>query len=228
MTRVAVFDLDGTLADTAADLLAAANGALAEAGFGAPLRLAEHRAAAFAGGRAMLRAGLAGQGIADPEAEVTRAYPRLLELYAEGIDRDTRLYPGVEAALDRLAAEGWRLAVCTNKPVALAETLLARLGLRPRLAAVLGADSLGVRKPDPLHLLETIARAGGAPARAVLVGDTVTDREAARAAGVPCVLVTFGPEGAEVARLAPAALLDAYDELPGLLERLVPARPIPA
>ncbi|WP_299134317.1 HAD-IA family hydrolase [uncultured Amaricoccus sp.] len=225
--RVAVFDLDGTLADTAADLIAAANGALAEAGYGSPLDRLAHRAEAFAGGRAMLRAGLAAHALADAEAEVTRAYPRLLELYRDGIDRETRLYPGVEAAFDRLQAADWRLAVCTNKPLALAETLLARLGVRGRFEAVLGADSLSVRKPDPLHLLETIARSGGAPERAVLVGDTVTDREAARAAGVPCVLVTFGPEGAAVARMAPAALLDAYPDLPAMLERLVPARPIP-
>ncbi len=223
--RVAVFDLDGTLADTAADLIAAANGALAEAGFGAPLDLAAHRAAAFAGGRPMLRAGLATQVAVDIEAEVTRAYPRLLEFYRQGIDRETRLYPGVEDAFDRMEAAGWRLAVCTNKPVALAEILLERLGLRRRLAAVLGADSLPVRKPDPRHLIETIARAGGARDRAVLVGDTTTDREAARAAGVPCVLVTFGPEGAEVARMEPAALLDAYADLPDLVERLVPALP---
>ncbi len=87
---------------------------------------------------------------------------------------------------------------------------------------MLGADSLAVRKPDPRHLLETIARAGGVRARAVLVGDTVTDRDAARAAGVPCVLVSFGPEGPGIAALAPEALLDHYDALPALLERLVP------
>lgn len=216
--RAAIFDLDGTLADSAADLIAAANAALNEAGHGAPLDPERHRAEAFAGGRAMLRVGLGAQ-----EEEVARLYPRLLDFYREGILRETRLYPGVELALDALATSGWSLAVCTNKPVALAELLLAGLGVRPRFAAVLGADSLAVRKPDPRHLHETILRAGGTAARAVLVGDTVTDRDAARAAGVPCVLVTFGPDGPAVARLDPEALLEHYDDLPALLEQLVPA-----
>jgi phosphoglycolate phosphatase len=105
----------------------------------------------------------------------------------------------------------------------LAETLVRRLGLRERFVVLYGADSLAWRKPDPRHLLDTINDAGGSPERAVLVGDTVTDREAARAAGVPCVLVGFGPEGADVARLEPEAVLDHYDGLPELLERMVPA-----
>lgn len=221
--RTAVFDLDGTLADTASDLIAAANATLAEAGHGHPLDPALHRAEAFAGGRAMLRAGLALRGVADPEPQTTRFYPRLLDLYAANIARETRLYPGVEPALDRLHAAGWRLAICTNKPVALAERLVAELGVRDRFAALLGADSLAVRKPDPIHLNETIRLAGGSPARAVLIGDTMTDRATARAAGVPCVLVTFGPEGPGIAWMEPEALLDAYSDLPALLDLLVPA-----
>jgi phosphoglycolate phosphatase len=220
--RVAVFDLDGTLADTAADLIAAANSALGELGHGAPLDAAAHRATAFAGGRAMLRAGLAARGVAQAEALVEQGFPRLLVHYEAGIAEETRLYPGVAAALDALDARGWRLAICTNKPVALADLLLVKLGVRDRFAAVLGADSLSVRKPDPLHLTETILRAGGTPGRAVLIGDTVTDREAARAAHVPCVLVAFGPEGPGIARLGPAAMIGDYSELPDLLDRLVP------
>lgn len=219
--RVAVFDLDGTLADTAADLIAAANRALAEAGHGAPLDLDRDRAAAFAGGRAMLRAGMTrGRGV--DEAEVDRLYPRLLEHYAAALAVDTRLYDGAEAALERLAAAGWTLGICTNKPERLASLLVEALGLAPRFAVLLGADTLPVRKPDPRHLLETIARAGGSPDRAVLIGDTVTDRAAARAAGVPCVLVGFGPEGGGVAALDPEAVVTHFDELPPLLERLVP------
>jgi phosphoglycolate phosphatase len=225
--RLAVFDLDGTLADTAADLIAAANGALTEAGVGGPLDPVGDRAVAFAGGRAMLRAGL-GRGRAPwQEADVDRLYGRLLDLYRDGIDGETRLYDGAEAALAALTDAGWGLAVCTNKPEALARLLLERLGVAGRFAALLGADTIDVRKPDPRHLLETIARAGGDPARSVLVGDTENDHAAARAAGVPSVLVGFGPEGDGVARLGPDALLAHFDDLPELLERLVPASAIP-
>lgn len=222
MTRVAVFDLDGTLADTAADLIAAANAALADLGFAGCLDASSDRATAFAGGRAMLRAGLAAQGVAEPGNLIESGFPKLLSHYEAGIAERTRLYPGVEPALDRLTARGWALAICTNKPVVLADLLLIRLGIRERFAAVLGADSLAVRKPDPLHLTETVLRAGGTPGRAVLVGDTTTDREAARAADIPCVLVGFGPEGRGISRLDPAGLIDDYAELPPLLERLVP------
>lgn len=220
--RIAVFDLDGTLADTSADLIAAANGALAEAGVLGRLDPLRDRAIAFAGGRAMLRAGLGQAGVVD-EAEVDRLYPRLLDLYALGLAVHTRLFDGAETALDRLVAQGWRLAVCTNKPERLAALLLDALGVAGRFPTLLGADTLAWRKPDPRHVLETIARAGGRRERAVLVGDTVTDRVAARAAGVPCVLVGFGPEAAELHALAPEALIAHFDELPDLLERLVPA-----
>ena len=221
--RVAIFDLDGTLADTSADLIAAANGALAAAGLGTPLDPARDKSLAFAGGRAMLREGLARLEAQD-EAEVDRLYPRLLEIYAGKLAVHTRTYEGAEAALERLAADGWRLGICTNKPERLALLLIDELGLGRHFAALLGADSLPVRKPDPRHLLETIARAGGVPERAVLIGDTASDREAARAAGVPCVLVGFGPDGAAVAALEPEALLAHYDDLPDVLDRLVPRR----
>ncbi len=221
--RVAVFDLDGTLADTSADLIAAANAAMAEAGIPAPLDPRHDRATAFAGGRAMLRAGLARRGGTPDEAEIDRLYPRLLELYRRDLAVHTRLYDGAETALDRLAAAGWRLGVCTNKPEGLAALLLKALGIDGHFAAMLGADSLPFRKPDPRHVLETIARAGGAADRAVLIGDTLTDRDAARAAGIPCVLVGFGPDPGAVAALAPDAIVAHFDELPALLERLVPA-----
>jgi phosphoglycolate phosphatase len=220
--RVAVFDLDGTLADTAADLIAAANSALATEGLGAPLSLATDRAAAFAGGRAMLRLGFERIGRVPGDADVDRLYPRLLDHYGAAIAVHSMLYDGVEAALDRLAQAEWRLAICTNKPAGLAARLVTELGIAPRFAAMLGADSLAFRKPDPRHLTEAVVREGGVPGRAVLVGDTVNDREAARAAGVPCVLVGFGPHGAAVAQMAPDAILAHYDDLPDLLERLVP------
>jgi len=217
LMRCVIFDLDGTLADTSRDLISAANACLE----GAALDPVADAATAFRGGRAMLRLGFERAGRDWTEAEVDAAYPRLLAHYAEHIDRHTVLYPGVGAALARLEAAGWALGVCTNKPAHLAQELLERLGIRAAFRAMLGADSLPVRKPDPRHLLETITRAGGNPARSVLVGDTVTDRKAAENAGVPCILVTFGPDGEAVRNLQPEALLEHYDALPALLDRLV-------
>ena len=160
----------------------------------------------------------------------TRLYPRLLELYARGARRCT---PGSTTGRRRRST-GWRPTAggsrsAPTSPSGWRALLLEALGLGGRFAALLGADSLPWRKPDPRHLLETIARAGGVPERAVLVGDTVTDRDAARAAGVPCVLVGFGPEGGAVAALAPEALLARIStSCRRLLGRLVPARAIPA
>ncbi len=220
--RAAIFDLDGTLADTSQDLIAAANAALLEAGRPGRLVTPGDADAAFAGGRAMLRVGLARSESGWDEADVDRLYPRLLEHYAAAIDTHTRLYDGAERALTRLAARGWGLAVCTNKPEALAETLLRRLGVRDRFGAMLGADSRPFRKPDPRHVIETVALLGGAPARSVLIGDTITDRRAAAAAGVACVLVGFGPGGAAVADLAPEAVLAHFDEIDAVLDALIP------
>ncbi|MEO1000481.1 MAG: HAD family hydrolase, partial [Pseudomonadota bacterium] len=128
--RAAIFDLDGTLADTSGDLIGAANACFVARGHGQPLDPGRDAATAFRGGRAMLSLGVTRVG-GDPDW-VEEDFGPFLEIYADRIDRETRIYPGVEAALDRLVAEGWALGVCTNKPEGLAETLLARLGLRPR------------------------------------------------------------------------------------------------
>ncbi|MBK5928962.1 hypothetical protein CCR87_16750 [Rhodobaculum claviforme] len=123
-----------------------------------------------------------------------------------------------------MARAGWRVGICTNKPTHLAELLLVRLGMRDLFAALVGQGCLPVRKPDPAPYLETVHRLGGQTARSFLLGDTVTDRDTARAAGVPVALVTFGPEGGDVARLDPDALLDTYGALGPLADRLVPHR----
>jgi phosphoglycolate phosphatase len=217
--RTVVFDLDGTLADTSADLIAAANACFRDLGHGDMLD-ASDALVAFHGGRAMLRLGFARLGEMS-EAVVAAQYPRLLATYAEGIDRHTRMYPGAVEAVEALLGAGYATAVCTNKSEGLAETLLQRLGVRGLFGALVGADTLAVRKPHPAPLLEAIGRVGGQPARALLVGDTETDRETGRAAGVPVALVTFGPEGAGVARLEPEALLDGYGELAAVVQRLV-------
>lgn len=219
--RTVVFDLDGTLADTAEDLLAAANACFVGLGHGALLGSAD-ALTAFHGGRAMLRLGFSRLDGGWSEADVSREYPRLLAAYAEGIDRHTRLYPGAVAAVEALRRQGFRTSICTNKPEALAETLLTRLGVRHLFAALVGADTLPVRKPDPAPYRLAVERAGGIVARSILIGDTETDRSTGRAVGVPVALVTFGPEGRAVARLEPEALLDHFDELPALAERLLP------
>lgn len=218
--RTVVFDLDGTLADTSRDLIAAANACFQGLGQG-DLLDANDALTAFQGGRAMLRLGFGRLGKVDA-AEVDRLYPVLLAAYGDAIDTHTRLYPGVVTALEALRRDGIALAICTNKPEGLAETLVQRLGIRPMFGALVGADTLPVRKPDPAPLIEALARVGGSPDRALLVGDTKTDRQTGRAAGVPVVLVTFGPEGRDVARLSPEALLDHFDALPGLAAQMLP------
>ena len=112
-------------------------------------------------------------------------------------------------------------AVCTNKPEGLARELLTRLEVLDVFGAMLGADSLPVRKPDPEHLFETVRRAGGDPAQCVLIGDSDTDRNTSRNAGVPSVLVTFGPAGDDMAALEPEALLDNYADLPAIVMNLL-------
>lgn len=219
--RTVVFDLDGTLADTSGDLLASANACFRDLGHGDLLGPGD-ALTAFHGGRAMLRLGFSRLGAAWSEADVDAQYPRLLAAYEAEIDRYTTLYPGAVAAVEALRGAGFATAICTNKPEGLAETLTRRLGIRDLFGALIGADTLPVRKPDPAPYVAAVAGVGGQVARSFLIGDTETDRKTAAAAGVPVALVTFGPEGAGVARLAPEALLDHFDELPALAARLLP------
>jgi phosphoglycolate phosphatase len=215
--RTVIFDLDGTLVDSSADLIAAAN-----ACFDRPLLEARSDAAtAFRGGRAMLRLGLSRRGGPWTEAEVDAAYPRLLAAYEAAIDVHTRPYPGAVDAVARLRSAGVRTGICTNKPQHHSRLLLGRLGLADLFHAMVGADTLAVRKPDPAPYRLAVEQAGGRHERSLLVGDTDTDRNTARAAGVPCVLVTFGPEGRAVADLAPEALLDGYADLDAIVTRLL-------
>lgn len=214
--RCVVFDLDGTLADTSADLLAAANASLPRSVLGSQDALT-----AFHGGRAMLRLGFSRLGVEWSEDDVDKAYPVLLEAYRSGIATHTRLYPGAMAAVETLRAGGYAVSVCTNKPEGLAELLLQALGVRAAFGALVGADTFPVRKPDPIPYRAAVERAGGVVERSMLVGDTETDAKTGAAAGVPVALVTFGPEGAGVERFRPAALLDRFEDLPGLAGRLL-------
>ena len=206
-----VFDLDGTLADSSADLLAAANRC-----FDRPVLGPADALTAFQGGRAMLRVGYQRLGIA---GDIDRDYARLLAAYADGICVASMLYPGVVAAVEQVRRQGHATAICTNKPEGLAVELVRQLGITSLFDALVGADTLPVRKPDAAPYRLAVQRAGGG--RSLLVGDTDTDLQTGLAAGVPVVLVTFGPEGQCVARLHPEALLHHYQELPELVERIL-------
>lgn len=218
--RTVIFDLDGTLADTSGDLIAAANVALDALGIAERLDQRRDAATALRGGKRMLELALTRAGIGDTEL-IEQGYPVLLDAYRADIDTHTRLFPGALAAVEALGAAGYGVGICTNKPQALAELLLDRLGIRDRFASLVGADTLAVRKPDPEPLREAARRAGGHPDRCLLVGDSDTDRNTARAAGVPCVLVTFGPSGPAMPALEPEALLHRFDDLPALVAQLI-------
>ncbi|MBL4812974.1 MAG: HAD-IA family hydrolase [Rhodobacteraceae bacterium] len=221
--RCVIFDLDGTLADTSGDLIAAANSCFRAFGAGDLLDPKRDSKTAMRGARAMLRLGfsrLEGMTEAEHEAAIEAQFLPLIGYYDRAIDIHTYLYPGAMAAVEQLKADGYSVGICTNKPEALAEKLLQSLGIRGAFASLVGSDTLPVRKPDPAPLIEAARRAGGNPARMCLIGDTDTDRNTAKAAKVPSVLVTFGPAGGEMAALAPEALLDHFDQLPDVVTGL--------
>ncbi len=223
--KTVVFDLDGTLADTSGDLLAAANVCFRAMGHGDVLTVAQDAGVAVRGGRMMLTAGLKRLGDFD-EALVDKYYPMLLAAYEEAIAEHTVLYPGAMEAVRALKARGYGVGICTNKPEGLARQLLTELGVLEEFGALVGSDTLPVRKPNPEPLMETVRLLGGDPKQTLLVGDSDTDRNTSAAAGVPSVLVTFGPSGEDMAALDPEALLQDYAALPAVVEALIGA-PLP-
>lgn len=218
MTAV-IFDLDGTLADTSGDLLAAANHCFREMGHGDVLGPGDV-GVALRGGRRMLTVGLERVG-AYEEALVTQYYPVLLSAYGAAIATHTRMYDGAMDAVEALKTAGHSVGICTNKPERLARQLLTELGVIDAFGSLIGADTLPVRKPDPAPLVEAAGRLGHGPKDCLLVGDSDNDRDTARAAGVPSILVTFGPAGDDMAALSPEALLHDYADLPGLVTELI-------
>ncbi|MEJ6397911.1 HAD-IA family hydrolase [Yoonia sp. 208BN28-4] len=219
MTRTVIFDLDGTLADTSGDLLAAANACFRDLGLG-DLLDARDSGTALKGGRAMLRLGFSRVDGFD-EDNVDDQYQPLLHNYAQAIDHHTYLYEGAIDTVRALKSDGYVVGIATNKPAGLAETLMRSLGVRDDFGSLIGADTLTVRKPDPEHLFEAVRRAGGDPDRCLLVGDTATDRNTSRNAGRPSILVTFGPGDDDVRDLEPEGLIGHYDELRGEVRRLI-------
>lgn len=221
LPKIAVFDLDGTLAETAGDLIGTLNVLLGREGL-PDLPLAEAREMIGAGAKALIRRGFEAAG-RDLNPEKHEAlFSDFLEHYGAHLCERSHLYPGVVAALDRLEADGFRLAVCTNKVEAHAVDLLDRLGIGSRFAAICGRATFPYSKPDPRHITLTIARAGGDPARAVMVGDSRADIDAAKAAGIPVVAVTFGYTDTPVDRLGPDRVIAHFSDLPGAVAALVP------
>ena len=208
-----VFDLDGTLVDTAPDLVNALNFVLLREGLPAvPLQSA--RRMIGAGARKLIERGLELDGRAVALEDVTRLTNDFIDHYAAHIAEESRPFEGLEDALDHLAGRGYRLAVCTNKLEWLSRLLLDELALSARFSAICGADTFGVSKPDPAILQQTVARAGGELASTVMVGDAGTDIGVARRAGVPVIGVSFGYTEVPIADLNPDRLIGHMRELP--------------
>ncbi len=207
-----VFDLDGTLADTAPDLVATLNTLLLRENL-PQLRIEMARPFVGAGARALIERGFAAAGNPLEEARLSALLEEFLALYEAHIADETRLFPGAEKSLDRFRDAGFRLAVCTNKTERLAQLLLERLGAAERFSAICGRETFAHMKPDGRALLSTIKRAEGDPARAVMVGDSQTDVAAARNAGAPVVAVDFGYSDPPVATFQPDRLISHFDEL---------------
>ena len=207
-----VFDLDGTLADSAHDLIATLNVILAREGLPA-VSYADAINMVGSGARALLRRGFAhGQRDLD-EATTERLFADFIAYYEAHVCIETKLYPGVVAALDHLEGAGAQFAVCTNKTERLAHALLRDLGIHHRFLAVCGQDTFDVSKPNPRALTQTIAKAGGNPARAIMVGDSRTDIDTAKAAGIPVVAVDFGYTDTPVSALGPDRVISHFDAL---------------
>jgi phosphoglycolate phosphatase len=207
-----VLDLDGTLVDTAVDLVGTLNVILGSEGV-PPIRHSDAVLAIGNGARAMLERGLAARGAAVSPGRLDSLYAAFLHHYESHLADHSRPFPGAVEALDRFEAEGWRLAICTNKLERLSRRLLSELGLGHRFAVIAGQDTYGVRKPDPRHLTETIRHAGGSPERAVMVGDSTIDIETARGARVRSVAVSFGYSPVPATELGADHVIDRFDQL---------------
>ncbi len=219
-----VFDLDGTLIDTAPDLVDTLNVILARHDVPA-VAFDEARTMIGAGVKPLLQRALASKGMQPPPAEIDKLFKEYLDIYAEHIADRSRPFPGLERALDALSAKGCRLAVCTNKLEWLSVRLLEQLGLKSRFVAICGQDTFTMRKPDPDMLRLTIARAGGDTGHAVMVGDSMTDVATARAAAIPVVAVDFGYTETPPAELGADRLISHFDALPAAVLELLPGAP---
>ena len=212
MSLTVVFDLDGTLAETAPDLIDALNHVLAFDGIEA-VPVAAARSLLGAGGRALIQRGYARAGRELSPQRLDELFGTFLAFYNDHIADKSTLFPGVRDCLERCRGEGWRLAVCTNKMEYSSKLLLEKLDALDYFAFVCGQDTFGVAKPNPKPLVETVARSGGSLGRSLMIGDSVTDIHTARAAGMPVIAVDFGYTDVPVADLGPDKVISHFDEL---------------
>jgi phosphoglycolate phosphatase len=215
-----VFDLDGTLANTAPDIIGTLNMILASLGH---TPLSDDRAMPLIGegARALLVAGLAEAGVVVTPNELETLFDRFLTIYESRIADESHLYPGVSNALEQLVLSGYRLAVCTNKLEHQARALIEKLGIAQHFSAICGRNTFAFAKPDARHLTETILQSGGDPKRAIMIGDSITDIKTARNAGLPVIAVTFGYTATPVAMLNPDQIIDHYDTLSVAIDSLI-------
>jgi phosphoglycolate phosphatase len=215
-----VYDLDGTLADTAEDLMATLNWLLRREGL-APLKVESAGSLLGAGARALIGRGFAASGRSLEPEKLEALFADYLSYYSAHIMERSRLYPGVDRALAAFERAGWRQAVCTNKTESLARLLITKLGIAGRFAFICGQDTFGVGKPDPKPLLETVAASGGLRQRAIMVGDSGTDIKTARAANVPVIAVDYGYTEVPAAELGPDRVISHFDELMAACDALM-------
>ena len=207
-----VLDLDGTLADTNRDLVPVLNRVIGAEGL-QPVAFADIGHIVGLGAKKMIERAYEFRGVPLGNAKLDQLFDAFLSDYEQNMAVNTVLYDGVEGALERFANAGWQLAICTNKQEAMARKLVAELGVADYFAAITGGNTFPVRKPDPRHLTGTVQQAGGNPARTVMVGDSITDISAARAASIPVVAVDFGYSDKPIREYSPDHVISHYDEL---------------
>ncbi|MEZ2219346.1 phosphoglycolate phosphatase [Rhizobium sp. RCC_161_2] len=218
-----VFDLDGTLLDTHADLVASLNHTIAALNL-APVSYDDLTHLVGNGAQVMIERACKLRDYTLAPEELPALLQRFITHYSETMPGLTEPYPGLLAAMDALKGQGYKLAVCTNKMESLARTLLERLNLTHYFEAITGGDTFPVRKPNADHLIGTVERAGGDISRTVMIGDSVNDILVARNAGVPSIAVPFGYSDVSVETLSPSRIISHYDELtPALVQGLLPA-----
>ena len=215
-----IFDLDGTLADTAPDLLAALNHVLSDLS-GEFLTLDHARNMVGQGALALIQAGLQHLEVPESDVDVDRLLETFLSFYYDNVAVHSALFPGLGALLPRYKTAGVRLGVCTNKLEKPSRKLLRELGVHDHFHTIVGRDTLATSKPDPKTLWQTIERAGGTPQRSVFLGDSITDVTTAKAAGVPCILVSFGYTVEPVTSLGGDLVIDHFDELDTAIAQLL-------